>query len=238
MTIPDPTNPSPEEVSFAPAAGESRGRRAGRAAAWVAVGALGATVLTGVALASTHSVGSQNNEITAVTAASSTNPEAPGAPGMPGGDMGRGGPGGPMDGFGAGRDLLHGDLVVKDGTATKNVLVQSGSVTAASATSLTVKSSDGFVATWTLNSSTTVRAFLAKGKNATVTDLKIGDQVMVAGAKISDTSGTATLVHVKPTDAQLKALAKTFRQFGRHDGRGRPGMRMPMPSTTTSPTGA
>ena len=70
-----------------------------------------------------------------------------------------------------GGEVLHGELVVKDGTgsATKKVLVQTGAVTAKSATSVTVKSTDGFTVTWAVSSTT-------KG---TLTDVAVGDTVQV-----------------------------------------------------------
>ena len=137
-------------------------------------------------------------------------------------------------GLAAGR-VLHGEFVVAGkGGATTTKLEQSGTVTAASSTSLTVKSTDGFVATWTLGSSTRVLAFAALGTKATTADLKTGQQVVVLGDATSSTTGTAGTVRVQPTAAQLKALGKNGpRGFGPRGGWRGPNAPTPTPTPTT-----
>jgi hypothetical protein len=92
------------------------------------------------------------------------------------------------------RGALHGELVVpqRDGTGTQTIVVQSGNVTAVSATSLTVKSSDGFTATYVITSSTRVAP-----RSGAVTSLKKGDPVHVAATKSGSTL-TALMVGTRP----------------------------------------
>lgn len=117
-----------------------------------------------------------------------------GADGQPGAGRHRG-MGGPGDwGMMGPRGALHGELVVpqRDGTGTQTVVVQSGTVTAVSATSLSVKSSDGFTATYVITSSTRVAA-----GSGGITSLQKGDQVHVAATKGGSTS-TALMVGARP----------------------------------------
>jgi hypothetical protein len=88
---------------------------------------------------------------------------------------GRGGRGG-LGGFG---EALHGELVVpkQDGTGTRTITVQSGSVTSVGASRLVVKSTDGFGSTYVLNSSTR----LAGGQ--ALSAVKVGHQVTVVAGK-------------------------------------------------------
>ena len=92
------------------------------------------------------------------------------------------------------RRTLHGEFTMrapgsKAGSAitTRVLLVQRGSVTAVSSTSITVKSVDGFTATYPVNSSTKVRA---AGKLATISAIKPGAKVHVLALK----GGAALLV--------------------------------------------
>ncbi|MFZ0158839.1 MAG: hypothetical protein WAL50_07400 [Kineosporiaceae bacterium] len=108
-------------------------------------------------------------------------------PGQPGGwGKGHRHGGGGMDRR-MGGDVLHGELVVRDGTgtATKKVLVQQGAVTAKSATSVTVKSTDGFTVAWAVTSTT----------RGTLTEVAVGDQVHVTGTRTADGAGTAEAIH-------------------------------------------
>src|SRR5215468_5188961 len=84
------------------------------------------------------------------------------------------------------RELLHGERVVKDKDGTIiTVDVQRGTVTAVSASTMTVRSSDGTTWTWTLNSDTKVRG--ADLKKEAVSSIKVGNTVGVAGQRIADT---------------------------------------------------
>ena len=132
----------------------------------------GRRVLAGAALATGLAVGGA-----AVAAAVSTGGSRQVA------DAGTRGFGGPGM-----RGTLHGELTVPqtDGTGTQVVLVQSGTVTAVSATSLSVKSTDGFTATYAITSTTRVRA---KGGTG-ITGVASGATVWV----VSSSSHSALMV--------------------------------------------
>jgi hypothetical protein len=121
----------------------------------------------------------------------------PGGPG-PHGFGGRAGHGFGRPGMGLGGRMLHGEVVVqKPGGGTETLLVQSGAITATSATSVTVRSSDGFTVVWSLSSSTTIRA----GRNSgSVKDLAKDNTVQVVGTK-SGSGGTARFVGERPKGA-------------------------------------
>ncbi|GHJ46542.1 hypothetical protein Cs7R123_38840 [Catellatospora sp. TT07R-123] len=88
------------------------------------------------------------------------------------------------------RGTLHGEAVVQTKQGTVTVLVQRGEVTAVDGSTVTVKSADGFTVTWTFGEKLRVVE-----KRATVqpSEVKVGAQVAVAGAKNGDTS-TARLI--------------------------------------------
>lgn len=108
----------------------------------------------------------------------------PGGPGGPGGLGGHRGPGGP------GGQLLHGEEVVQQGTKVVTIEEQVGKVTAVSATSITVKSTDGYTATYVVASTTQVGK---SGASAKITAVKVGDTVRVEGTKAGS---TVTATHV------------------------------------------
>lgn len=166
-------------------------RRVATAAAFVAAGAVAATVLTGVATAGPAATG--GTATTAAGAADTTTPTAR---------------------RGMMRDVLHGSFTIATDSGTAVVDVQRGEVTAASATSVTVKSSDGFTATYAVDADTLVRR-----DRATVGagDLLVGDTAMVRS-----TAGTADVVRALSPDAlaRLKDRAANGRM-----GMGGGGMR-------------
>lgn len=86
-------------------------------------------------------------------------------PGLPGGGArGLGGLGGLLGGT-----SLHGQVTANAAGSVQTLLFQRGEVTALSATSVTLKSSDGFTGTYVLNASTKDRgASLAQGQQAFV----------------------------------------------------------------------
>jgi hypothetical protein len=97
-------------------------------------------------------------------------------------------PGGIGFPFGVG-GAVHGQLVVpKSGGGYQTVDVQRGKVTAVSSTSLTVKSADGFSATYAVSSSTIVDA-----QRDGIGSVKDGNQVYVT-ATVSGSTATATSV--------------------------------------------
>jgi hypothetical protein len=109
----------------------------------------------------------------------------------------------------AGRQFLHGERVAKDKEG-KVITVDSqrGSVTATSATSLTVKSDDATTWTWTLTKDTKVRGANLKIEPAST--IKVGDTVVVAGQRTGDTR-TARLVADPPPN--LNGLRPDLRKL-------------------------
>lgn len=93
------------------------------------------------------------------------------------------------------RNTLHGEIAVKTKDGTKTIAVQRGTVTAVSATSLSVKSSDGFSQTWVVNTKTKVRV---DGQASSASSLKTGEELGVAGGMTGNTA-TARLVVVPKT---------------------------------------
>jgi hypothetical protein len=119
--------------------------------------------------------------------------------GAPGGQRGHAGPGGggPRSGGpgGEGAGVLHGTEVRATntaGTTTETDVFQTGTVTSVSATSLAVKSTDGFTAIYVLNSST----HEGNGKSTTVP--AVGDKVSVRAVE-KNGADTATEVHEAKT---------------------------------------
>jgi len=98
-----------------------------------------------------------------------------GPDGGPGGGWGRHGGGMRGPGMGPG---IHGTFVTpnKAGTGYDTIDTQKGSVTAVSATSITVKSTDGFTKTYVVTSTTDVN-----GKAGDIATVKTGDDVAVLG---------------------------------------------------------
>jgi hypothetical protein len=90
------------------------------------------------------------------------------------------------------KNTLHGEVTLQTKDGVKTVVVQRGSVTAVTASSVTVKSADGFTLSWTFGD----RLRVVQDKKAVqVSALKSGEQIGVAGAK----NGSAT-------DARLIAI--------------------------------
>jgi hypothetical protein len=168
-----------------------------RFGAWIAAGVLGGGVIAGVVV----------SQLGTATAASPTpSPRASGAPGAPmpyGGPMQRFGErmrgvpplGGPGLGFG-GR-VLHSAATVQapDGT-TKVVVSQSGDITDFSDSTITVKSSDGFVATYTVDKNTRISL---NGSDGAMSSLKKGDTVRVLAGKSGSTNHASAVMDGMPT---------------------------------------
>jgi hypothetical protein len=105
-------------------------------------------------------------------------------PGGAGAGPGQGAPG--AGGFG-GAGAIHSDAVISDGNGGYTTRrTQTGTVTAVSGSSITVKSADDFSSTYAITSSTTVDS----GSSA-VSDIQTGDTVSVVGT-VSGNSATAT----------------------------------------------
>jgi hypothetical protein len=91
------------------------------------------------------------------------------------------------------KNTLHGEVTVQGKNGPRTIVVQRGSVTAVSATSLTVKSADGYTLTWTLAAKAAV---VQDKKKVGTSALKTGEQVGVAGTK-TGSADDARLIAVK-----------------------------------------
>jgi hypothetical protein len=90
-------------------------------------------------------------------------------------------------------NTLHGEVTVQTKDGVKTIVVQRGSVTAVSGTSVTVKSTDGYSLTWTLAAQVTV---VQSRKKVATSALKTGEQIGVAGAK-NGSADDARLIAIK-----------------------------------------
>lgn len=88
---------------------------------------------------------------------------------------------------------LHGEVTLA-GKEHRVVVFQRGPVAQVSATSLTLKSTDGYTATYVLGADTRVRKNQEK---ATVADLKNGDRILVVATK---DGGTLKALRIKAID--------------------------------------
>ena len=143
--------------------------------------------------------------------------------------MGRGMMGmrhGPM--LGMGQWLLHGEGVVKDRDGNYvTVATQSGEVTAVDATSVTVKSEDGYSRTWALTDATKYWSF---PNDATKAHLKVGVDVRVAGT-VTDGKATARLIWFPPKAGTMPKPGT----MPMHPHQPKPGdSRSPQPSASAS----
>jgi len=106
---------------------------------------------------------------------------------------------------------LHGEFVVADGTGTLVRRIQTGTVTAISRSRISVKSSDGFTATYAVQS------------GLDVTSISSGTTVQVV-ATVSSNSITATSIRTARTPGAAGELPGTGGGTGR-PGDGGPGQR-------------
>ncbi|GLW89498.1 hypothetical protein [Actinokineospora globicatena] len=127
-------------------------------------------------------------------------------------DQGPGGTGPGGGGMGGLTDALHGEFQVSDGSGgTTTQVLQTGEVTAISATELTAVSEDGYTKTYTIDADTVLGATTTSGSttNGTATsdsatsdsaagDIATGDTVTVV-ATVSGDTATATSVREQGT---------------------------------------
>jgi hypothetical protein len=177
-------------------------RTAVMVAGWSAAGVLAAATVTGIGIA--FAGGTQVNGA-APQAVAATSPTATPSAGPGNGNRPRRGPGA-FPGFPRGRlgglggalgegvlgGELHGEFVVKDqnGKFVTRV-VQSGTVTAVSTTSIALKSEDGFTGTYVVNSDTKVNV---GGSSAAITGVKTGNTAWVIATKSGSTNTATVLV--------------------------------------------
>lgn len=130
-------------------------------------------------------------------ASSDRGPQGPDGPQGPGGPHedhhGMGGPGGPDGPRG---DVLHGEMVVEeeDGSIV-TVRLQEGEVTAASPTSISVRSTDGFTSTYAITAQTDQERDRDHAASA-----QVGDTVHVR-ATVEGTTATADDIHALSPEA-------------------------------------
>lgn len=196
---------APETVASATPPGLRRSRiGTGVAVAAIAIGAVGIAGTAYAANASNSpspnapsgSYSNRNGTSPSGTAPSAGAPNGmmPGAngQGMPGrgdGDGGRGHGMGPGMGFGMGMGI-HGSFVTKkQGGGYQTVDTQRGAVTAVSKDSITVKSEDGFSATYVVTADTMVNA-----KRDGIASVKVGDQVGVLGIESAGKTNAVQII--------------------------------------------
>lgn len=142
-------------------------------AAWAAAGVLGTAVVTGAVVSAAGAASAAGTSSTSSSTTSSTAGQTATTPHRPWGALRHAG--------------IHGEFTVKNKAGGFVVLdTQRGTVTANQNGQLTVKSADGFLATYTVDSSTKIRK---DGAKATLADVKVGDTVGVVGVK---SGGTVT----------------------------------------------
>jgi hypothetical protein len=81
------------------------------------------------------------------------------------------------------KNTLHGEMTVQGKKGVRTVVVQRGSVTAVDATTVSVKSADGFSQTWTFGDKLRV---VQHRKTVGTTAIKPGAEIGIAGAKDGD----------------------------------------------------
>jgi hypothetical protein len=91
------------------------------------------------------------------------------------------------------KNTLHGEVAVQGKDGIKTIVVQRGTVTAVTATTVSVKSTDGFALTWTFGDKLRV---VQDKKTVQTSALKTGVQIGVAGTK-SGSTNSARLIAVK-----------------------------------------
>jgi len=89
----------------------------------------------------------------------------------------------------------HGELTVATKTGTQVIDVQRGQIVAVDPQSVTVKSKDGFTATYVINGNTKVRVDKQASSIGNVHD---GDRVVVAALKSGSTDTARTVVDAGP----------------------------------------
>jgi hypothetical protein len=91
------------------------------------------------------------------------------------------------------KNTLHGEITVQRADGVRTVVVQRGTVTAAGATSVTVKSTDGVTWTWAFDEALRV---VQDRKAVAASTLKTGAEVGLAGRK-DGTQNVARLIVIK-----------------------------------------
>ncbi len=215
----------PAEELHTSTGGPRVGWRGGAITAVVAAGALAVAGVVGVALATG---GSAEQKLSAGSSASSSATATDDGDGdndanHPGRGMGD------LGGIGALGGALHGEFVTKAATGTgyRTLDLQRGTASAVSATSITVRSADGFTQTYVV-SSTTRSMTAASG----VAGIKNGANVVVVAEKSS-----SALKALQVLDLSVFGKLRGHGPGGIWGDRGHDRRDQPAPSSTTSTQG-
>jgi hypothetical protein len=144
-----------------------------------------------------------------VAGASSPSPSpAPGGPLVRPG-LGPDGMGmGMLGGIAGGGKLLHGEATVeKAGGGTNVVRFQNGVISAISGSTMTVKSTDGFIATYTVNGTSRI---LLNGTDGTLSKLSKDDQVRVLAMQSGSSNVAKMVLDGVPARAMFGKLHRGF----------------------------
>ena len=230
------TPEGPADVVGQGGQGATRARRTATVATGVAIAVAAGGAAWAASGTETESPSASPSQTESASPSASPSPSASGEAGVPGhgrghleggtevpdgadpaesategpGRWGRGLPHGP--GLGG---VLHGEAVVPDGEAYRDVAFQRGTVSAVSPTSLTVKSEDGFSRTYVLDADTVV-----DGTQGDASTLAEGDTVCVL-ADVDGSTATATRVQ----ERELGGAGVFGEGPGRWGGRGPHGPR-------------
>jgi hypothetical protein len=209
-----------------------RHRRTARPLVFAGVAAVALAGGAGAGYAATHSTTPAAGSPAAVVAAGSTPAPTPSASGGNGkgsvfphrGFRFFGGLGFGLGGFGGG--VVHGQVTVpKSGGGYQTLDIQDGTVTAVSSTSVTVKSADGFTATYTVTSNTLVNA-----KSAGIGSVKKGDTVFVSATVTGSTATAAQVIDISAIKSGRAAFGFPFRDGKFHKMPGMPAPQATPPS--------
>lgn len=169
---------------------DSTPRRRSHKLAAVVAGIFGAGLVAGVTIAGLSLAGAQTPD----PSPSATPNQEEKAERRPLGKLGGHGPGG----FG-GRGVLHGEFTTRGpNEGFQTLATQYGDVTAVSASSISVKSEDGFTRTYAVNDDTLVNA-----GNDGIDDVKTGDDVRIV-AVVEDNKARAVQVFDGTKVAELR----------------------------------
>ena len=101
---------------------------------------------------------------------------------------------------------MHGQVTVpKSGGGYQTLDVQNGTVTAVSASSVTVKSADGFSASYAVTANTVVDA-----KSAGIGSVKTGDTIFVTATVSGSSATAATIIDVTAVKAGRASFGFPF----------------------------
>jgi hypothetical protein len=115
---------------------------------------------------------------------------------------------GMLGGIAGGGKLLHGEATVeKAGGGTNVVRFQNGVISAISGSTMTVKSTDGFIATYTVNGTSRI---LLNGTDGTLSKLSKDDQVRVLAMQSGSSNVAKMVLDGVPARAMFGKLHRGF----------------------------